>query len=260
MHALPLRTCLAGTLALALGPSLLAQDDFGASKEFLPHLQIWSDVGIGKLDHNTSGTNLDGDDTATMLEIGVEGFSDSGFGGGVRFGLLASEEGMFDDAGVDNVMATAVDVYLHVTQRWAHDRFALPLRFGLLVNSYQLEQDTSTLEDTVQFDSFGFRTELEPEFLLSDWDGVALTAGSRLSLGSGWTECSTEPSTFEADSATLFYGIDLGFRLRAGMGSFHLGWVLRGQSTDDIDVSGRFLDNGYDATFTGLLIGGGIFF
>lgn len=260
MHALPLRTCLAGTFALVLGPCLLAQDDFAASKEFLPHLQIWADMGFGRLDHNTKGSDLDGDDTATMLEIGVEGFSDSGFGGGVRLGLLSSEEGMFDDAGVDAVMATAVDMYLHITQRWAHERFAMPLRFGFLVNSYQLEQDTSTSEDTIQFDSFGIRTELEPEFLLSDWDGVVLTAGSRLSLGSGWTECSTDPSTFEADSSTLFYGIDLGLRLRTGMGSFHLGWVLRGQSMDDSEVVDGLIYRGYDATFNGLMIGGGIFF
>lgn len=260
MNALPLRTCLAGCLVLALGPCLTAQDDFGASKEFLPRLQIWADVGIGTLDHDTNGANLDGDDTATLLEIGVEGFSDSGFGGGVRVGFLGSDDGMFDDIGVDGVTASAADLYLHVTQRWAHDRFAMPLRFGFLVNSYDLEQDTTTFDETIQYDSFGVRTELEPEFLLSDWDGAVLTAGSRLSLGSAWTECSTDPSSFEADSSTIFYGIDLGLRMRTGMGSFHLGWVLRGQSMDDSEVNGGFFYRGYDATFTGLMIGGGIFF
>lgn len=260
MNAMTFRTCLTGSLALALGPCLLAQDDFGASKEFLPRLQVWTDVAVGKLEHDTSGSNLDGNDSAVLLELGVEGFGESGFGGGVRLGFLGSDEGLFDDAGVDDVMAASVDLYLHISQRWSQDRFSMPLRFGLLVNSYGLEQETSTGTETIQFDTIGFRTELEPEFLLSDWDGTVLTAGSRLSLGSGWTNCSTDPSTVEADSSMLFYGIDLGLRLRAGMGSFHLGWAWRGQTMDDSDVEGGVFYRGFDADFSGFVIGGGLVF
>ncbi len=260
MIAQRLRPTLAAATALALSPWLLAQEDSGASKEFLPRLQVWTDVGVGKLKHRTSGSNLDGEDNAVLLDVGVEGFSETGFGGGVRLGFLGSDEGLFDDVGVEDVMAAGIDMYLHISQRWSGERFAMPLRLGLLINSYGLEQETSLGTESIQFDSFGFRTELEPEFLLSDWDSPSLTAGARFSLGSGWTECSTDPGTVEADSTSLFYGIDLGLRLRAGMGTFHLGWAWRGQSMDDSDVESGVFYRGFDADFSGFIIGGGIQF
>ena len=147
-------------LAAMAGFSLCAQQ----STE-LPNFRVELGIGAGSATHNTDKSDLDGDTGAGFFRLQFEGFSDEGFGGGLRLEGWKSDDDLFDDNGFPGIEATTSSLFAHASWRITDDNLRMPIRVGALFSGHQLE-DTTTGEQTT-FSSFGPQFEVAPELFLT---------------------------------------------------------------------------------------------
>lgn len=232
---------------LALAAPLAAQDDTFASRF---RLQIG--FGAGEFEHRTDGTDLDDDTDAAMFRFHAEAASHQGFGGGVRFEGLASDDDLFEDAGFSAAEANMASLFLHFTYRVQARRFQMPVRFGLWLNGYELE-DQATGDD-IDFGSIGPWIEFAPEIRVIDQRDFSWSFHLEAGAGVAATGIDVEGDDEDYHSTTAAFGVELGTRLRGGPVEFGLAFVNRWQTMDESDVENGFVVLGYDAEFHGLLV------
>lgn len=223
-----------------------------------PAFRVRLDLGGGRFEHDTDGSNLEDRTDGGYFRLSFEGFGDSGLGGGLRLEGIASDDDLFADAGFNAAEAGMGELFVHLSHRTIGSNVMLPVRIGLVLHGYTLEDQTTNAE--VQWSSIGVRFEVEPEITLSRGDGHHWVFYGEAGLGLAATQVETEPATFDADASTLLLGLGLGTRVRLGPALLGIGYVHRSQHTDDSDtVNGSFF-RGIDASFNGLLVTVGVTF
>lgn len=216
--------------------------------------------GFGRFEHDTKGAPQLSDSTdGSYVRLGFELVGDSGFGGGLRLDGYVSDDDLFVDTLGARGEASFGQLFLHGTAHTAHGRFELPLRFGLFLGGYSLE-DVGT-NATVDWASFGFRIELEPDLALVQSDGMRWSLYGTLGAQIGDVEVSTDPRTIgSADSDMTGFDLSIGTRWRFKNIDFGLSFLWSRLRYDDSDAVGGFYYRGFAAEFTGLLVTSGIRF
>lgn len=238
---LPLLAVFALTLPLA------AQEP-----AFRSRFRVGLSVGGGELEHRTDGSALDDETDAGMVRLQFEGTTRRGFGGGVRFEGTASDDDLFADAGFNSSEARLASLYLHMTWRAQARRFSMPVRFGIWLNGYTLEDQV--LNEEVTYGSIGPYLEVAPEVLLVDRRNFSWSLYGELGAGVAATGIDVDTDSNDYYSSTVAFGAEIGTRLRGGPFEFGVAFVHRWQSMDESDVENGLVVLGYDAEFHGFLV------
>jgi hypothetical protein len=240
-------------LAGAASFSLCAQESVD-----LPNFRVDLTLGAGSATHNTDKSNLDGDTAAGYFRIEFEGFSDRGFGGGLRLEGWKSDDDLFDDNGFQGYEATTSSLFAHASWRFTDGNLCMPVRAGLLFHGHRIE-DTTTGEQTT-FSSFGPQFEVAPELFLTQSKHTKWSLFAELGLGAGYTSVEVDGVSGEFDSSTWFYGIELGTRVYLGPVELGLSYVARGHMMAESDPENSTVVFGYEAGFDGLALTMGVVF
>ncbi|MBL8730551.1 MAG: hypothetical protein JNM25_19185 [Planctomycetes bacterium] len=247
-----MRLPLFAVFALAL--PLAAQEELSFASRF----RIQFAGAGGELEHRTDNSLLDGETDAGLFRFQFEGISRRGFGGGLRFEGIGSDDDLFADAGFNASEARSSSLYLHFTYRATARRFTMPVRFGLWLNGYVLED--RVLGDEVTYGSIGPYLELAPEFRLVDRRRLTWSLYGELGAGVAGTGIDVDNDSNDYYSSTISYGVELGTRLRTGPFELGIAYVLRGQAMDESDPENGLVVLGYDSQFRGLLISASVLF
>lgn len=231
---------------LLLATSLAAQDTKSE-----PRFRIGVALAAGDVDFNQDDGGLDDDTDAGFFRLQFEYIGQNRIGGGLRVESYASDDDL-GGTGPSGSEANNSAVFGHFTYRLGGDRFEMPLRAGLFADRLTLEQNISNTE--VEVSSFGPYFEVAPELTLIHVGPTRWTVYGE--LGAGWTitEIDADSTTQDFDSESLFYGVELGTRVRLGMFEAGLGLLARFQATDDSDPEGGFFVPSFDASFQGVLL------
>ena len=247
------RIALGVILAATAGFSLCAQQ----STE-LPNFRVELGIGAGSATHNTDKSDLDGDTGAGFFRLQFEGFSDEGFGGGLRLEGWKSDDDLFDDNGFPGIEATTSSLFAHASWRITDDNLRMPIRVGALFSGHQLE-DTTTGEQTT-FSSFGPQFEVAPELFLTQGSGTEWSVFAELGLGVAVTGIEVDGTAGDFDSSTWFYGIELGTRVYFGPVELGLSYVARGHMMEESDAHNSTVVFGYEAGLDGVVLTMGVVF
>lgn len=237
-----LRTC--ALLATIATPTIAQQE--------LPRLRIELGLGGGTLEHRTDGSDLDGDTDAGAFRLGFEAFGTTGIGGGVRYGAWATDDDLFDGAGYNPTEGSTSELFAHFSYRFGDADFAMPWRTGLMLHDHHL--DDRTLDQVTDFATVAILTELAPEIFLSVGERVSWSLTGSASLGAGLTRIDSDALADDYDATTLFYGAELGTRVRIDAIELGLSFVARGHQMDESDSKGGLSVLGYESTFTGVMV------
>ncbi len=231
-------------LVLLLATSVAAQD------KPEPRFRIGVALAAGTFDADL-GPTLDDDTDAGFFRLQFEYIGESRLGGGLRIESFASDDDLFG-TGPAGSEATNGSLFGHFTYRLGGDRFDMPLRAGLLGSNLTVEQNGSSAENEAL--SVGLYAEVAPELTLIHVGPTRWTVYGELGAGLAATEIEVSATPEEFDSDTLFYGVEIGTRLRLGMFEAGLGFLARFQETDDSDVENGFFVPEFNTTFSGVLL------
>lgn len=213
-------------------------------------------VAAGRFHYRVDDRSLDDGADAGLLRLQVEGTGSRGFGGGVRFEGVASDDSLFARNGSE---ADYGSLYLHGTLRLSEHRFTFPVRFGLLLNQLHLDRSTANLETT--YSSIGPQFELAPEVVLWRRRGLQWTAYGEFGVGITGTHTEFAGDSNDYWSASAFAGVEIGMRFRVRpveIGLAYLGrWQSMGESSTE---AGGFYAQGFDASFQGVFLTFGVMF
>lgn len=247
MH--PLRGCL--SVASALLP-LVAQDPDS------PRFRIGMGLGAGNVSHSTDGSGLAGDTSTFVSRLQFEGTSRKGFGGGFRFESMLSDDDLFSPRGFAAAEARSFSGFGHFTYRLQADRFEMPMRAGPIFDVYTLEEQNTGLE--AQFTSFGFYTEVAPEFALVLDDAFRWSLYGEFGFGFTGTGTDIDGDSREYDSWSFLFGVEVGTRFRFRKVDFGLAYVGRFWRMDESDPENGQVVLGFDrVTHTAMLTFGILF-
>jgi hypothetical protein len=231
-HPVCLRAAASACLLVAAAS---AQDPVGDPAADSPdgnrlHLQI----GTGRLRHDTEG-NAGGDDAtdASWFRLAYEYARKDGFGGGARLDIAGSDDDLFDDDGSPS-SAGLIDLFAHATWTQASDGWIVPLRFGVSLHDYTIEEEASG--DSVRWSTFGFRVEAEPEWRIASSEEVCFSLAAPIDVLVGLTWVETQPES--EDWSTSMLGADVGLMLRVGTDAvrFELGYRRTWLDYDETDA------------------------
>lgn len=242
-------------LIAALATTLLlpAQDD-----ERKARFSVDLAFGGGRFEHTTDGSNLDDHTDAAMFRLRLEATSRRGFGGGLRIEGIGSDDDLFVDAGFAANEARWSNIFLHFTYRAEVDRFAMPVRIGLLLDGYVLDEDSTDTQQT--FGSIGPYLELAPEFDLVHERKLSWSVYGVVGVGAAVTGIDIDGDPNDYTSSTGFLGLEAGTRLRVGPVTLGVGIVGRWASMNESDEENLSVVLGHDTEFVGILISGGVVF
>ncbi|MCA8975543.1 MAG: hypothetical protein KDC98_12545 [Planctomycetes bacterium] len=231
--------------------ALLAQDG---------RMYFHGSIGLagGNFSFENDDRSLDDDTDAGMFLVEFEAASRRGFGGGIRFESVASDDDLFVRNGAPANEARMGTLFAHFTYLVQEHRFMMPIRVGVLVNSLTFEENVTGLE--VQYGSVGPYFEVEPELTIVRRGPFRWTLFGQFGVGVGGTAIEVDNDFRDYDSATAFVGVEFGTRLRVGPGEFGIGYVGRFQSMDESDVEAGQVVLAHDAAFSGLLVTFGVTF
>jgi hypothetical protein len=213
--------------------------------------------GGGRFRHRTIGSNLDGSEDAGFFRLSGEGYSATGLGGGLRLEGIGVDEDLFADQGFTGLDIGAGELFLYLGVRLASEDFAMPIRLGLVLHGYSIDDPTG---NDIEYNSSGARLEVEPEGTLLSAPTLRWSLYGTVSVAVLGTTVETTPATVEADATSLLLGLEAGTRLRVGPARLGLGLVHRYQRIDDSEVVAGIQFFGVDTTFTGLLLSVGVVF
>lgn len=215
--------------------------------------RLWLQFGVGRLRHGTNGNaGADDDADATWFRLAYEYARDDGFGGGARLDVAASDDDLFDDQGTPSEAGIA-DLFVHATWTQVTEDWRVPLRFGLSLHDYTIEDDTSG--DTVDWFTFGVRLEVEPEWRIATAEEVRFSLAAPLDVLVGPTWVETDPDT--EDWSTSVLGADVGLSLRIGTDTarFEIGYRRTWLSYDETDAQAGLRVRGIDVDADFLALG-----
>lgn len=242
---------LAFPLLLFLASAAIAQDDDSSGR-----FRVAIGLGSGNFAFETVDARptevLDDDTDAGMLRFQFEGTTRSGIGGGLRFEGIGTDDDLFVRNGANPSEIGYASLFGHATFRFQQHRFAMPLRFGLLLNGLVLN-DTVTDQET-SYSSIGPYLEIAPEVTLVGSRRSAWSLFGELGVGIAGTAIEVDGDYRDYESSTGFVGLELGTRLRFSAFELSVSYVGRWQSMDESDVEDGFVALGYDAEWNGILI------
>ena len=240
MRAIPL-----AVLAL-LSAHLVAQAPDPSAR-----FRIGMGFAVGELDHRTDNSLLDGEVDAMLSRFQFEGTSRKGFGGGVRFEYLATDDDLFTGTGFTETEARMWSSYAHFTYRFAHRRFAMPVRMGLLFNLYELDEQNTDIDIT--YGSLGPYFEVAPEFDFIGSRNIGWSIYGEFGAGITGTAIDIDNDSNDYTAATAMFGVEVGTRARFGPAEIGFAFVSRWQTMDESDEENGLVVLGYDADFQGFL-------
>ncbi len=190
-----------------------------------------------------------GDDDALggLVRLRFEVISRDDFGGGVRFEAWASDD-LVTFSNTVRVISTTL--FSHFTYRLDGERFEAPLRAGLRASRLALDGPTPLGEDKAW--SLGPYVEIAPELTLIHGSRARWTIYGELGAGYTFTYVDDGSTPREFETGSLFYGAEVGTRLRFDVLEWGIAWLGRFQSTDR-DVEGGTGYPSVDTTFRGVL-------
>lgn len=212
----------------------------------------------GELEHTTDGSDLDDETDAGMFRFAFEATSRKGFGGGLRLESTASDDDLFVDSGFAATEARRGNLFLHFTYRAEAPRFAMPVRIGLMLDGYQLEENAT--DNDVTYGSIGPYFELAPEFSIVRERRFGWTVYGEFGVGVAATGIDVENDDNDYTSATVFFGAEIGTRVHLGPVELGLGIVGRWTAMDESDVENGLVVLGHDTEFVGVLLSVGVVF
>ncbi len=232
-------------VVLLLASSLAAQDRES------PRFRVGLGLSGGQFDFDSDDSPLRGDTDAGLLRLQFEGTSRRGIGGGVRLEGIASDDDLFVDQGFTASEASNSTLFGHFTWRLEEHRFAMPIRLGLLLNGFELQEVQSGAETT--YSSFGPYFEIAPELTLTRSGKTNWSIYGEFGFGAAATAVDLSGDNRDYETSSGFAGVEIGTRLTFSKVEFGLAYVGRWQSADESDPEGGFVAPGYDTDYQGLL-------
>lgn len=239
-------------LLLGLAAPVVAQEPES------PRFRVALGLAGGYFDYDTDGSNLDDDTDAGFFRLQFEGTSKRGFGGGLRLESYASDDDLFAGTGFAESEASNGTLFAHFTYRFEEHRFAMPVRIGLMLNGLVLTENATNDEST--YGSIGPYFEIAPEFTIAGRRNVQWSLYGEIGVGVGGTAIDFDGDANDYDSATAFFGLELGTRLRLANFEVGVAYLGRWQSMDESDEENGLVALGYDAQFQGLMVSVGVVF
>ena len=242
---------------LLLSASVVAQDA-------RPHFHSSFGVAGGNYHFDSDLSGFDGGVGAGLLQARVEYTTTQHVGGGIRFEHLDTDrgEGLFRDP--TNIFdrgtqARSSTLLIHGTFRVEQHRFTMPIRVGLLINGFVLDEQTVANPETTYL-SVGPFFEVEPELVLLRRGKLEWSIYGQFGFGVGGTSIEVDGSFRDYESATGFGMVEAGTRLRIGRTQVGIAFIGRYQSMDRSELEGNSCILGYDSAFEGVLFTAGFCF
>jgi hypothetical protein len=209
-------------------------------------------LGAGEFEHSTVGSGTLSDSTsAGYFRLGCELMTANQWGGGLRLEGTGSDDDLFESAGALAQEATDASLFAHFTGRFGGDGVRLPLRVGLFVRNYGIEEQSTGVE--VSWFSIGPYLELEPDVPLIHGEEVRLSLRGRLGLGFGATVVETEPATEDYDSAMIAADLGVGVNLEFEHWELGIGYLFRSFDVAESDAVAGTVIREIDVEFQGLV-------
>jgi len=237
---------------LLISPAVFAQDR--------GRMYFHGSIGLagGDFSFENDPRTLDDDTDAGLFQLEFEATSRRGFGGGIRFESVVSDDDLFVRNGAPANEARMGTLFAHFTYRFEEHRFAMPVRVGVIVNALTFEENATGLE--TQYASVGPYFEVEPEVTLIRRGPFRWSLYGQFGAGIGGTAIEIDNDFRDYDSATAFIGLELGTRFRVGPGELGIGYIGRFQSMDESDLEAGQFVFAHDSSFNGLLVTFGVTF
>jgi hypothetical protein len=235
-------------LLASLTASLAAQD-----RPDRPDARFRVELGVaaGKFNFDSNGSNLDGRTDAGLFRFSLEATSPRGYGGGVRFEGVESDDDLFAGTGFSSSQANHGSIYTHFTYRFEEHRYSMSFRAGLLFDDLTLKDRTNA---EVDYTSFGPYFEIAPEVELLRRGKTRWSLYGEFGFGfaSTWIDVDNDPNNY--DSWTSFWAAEIGTRFTFHTVELGFAYVGRWQTMDQSDPQGGLVALGYNSDFQGLLV------
>jgi len=239
------------------GPA--APADLRTDPDEQPRVRLDFAVGSGSWRHSTeNASTLDDDTNAGYLRLGVEFLGQDNLGGGFRLEAIGSDDDLFRDSGGPPSEARDLDLFMHFTGVFGEDRFHMPVRLGLFLRDYYLEDNATHNE--IEWFSIGPRIEVEPDFALVMYEHTRWSLFARLGFGFGATAIYTDPATEDFTTTMTMADVAIGTRLSIGQVQFEIALLDRAVRYDESDVVNGAFVRRVDTEFQGIVIGGAVVF
>ena len=206
-------------------------------------------LGTGTFENEFSG-GADSKTDADFFALQFEGYSDQGFGGGIRLEGIGTDNDLFSNFGIADSQADLGELSLYFCYRLEKDRFRMPIRVGPTFINYEVKDNT--FNQQVDYNTVGARVEIEPEISIIQSPNTSWGLFANLGFGFGLTRIETSPSSFEADSIALLGKFEFGTRAQLGPILMDLGYVLRQMNIDESEVVNGNAYSEVDTTFSGV--------
>jgi hypothetical protein len=227
--------------------------------EWQPRVRLDFAVGSGNWRHSTQNApTLDDDTNAGYVRLGVEFLGQDNLGGGFRIEGIGSDDDLFRDSGGPPSEARDLDLFMHFTGLFGEDRFHMPVRLGLFLRDYYLEDKTTG--GAIEWFSIGPRIEAEPDFALVICEQTRWSVFARVGFGFGATAIYTDPATEDFTTTMTMADVGIGTRLSIGHVQFEAALLDRAVRYDESDVVNGSFVRRVDTEFQGLVIGGAVIF
>jgi opacity protein-like surface antigen len=218
-------------------------------------------LGGGTYKHDIK-SGPDGSTDGGYFRLRAEYVGEAAMGGGFALEGEASDDELFADDGSPDAEGSTSDLYLYFVGVATESRqFRLPIRVGPYLHNVSIDEDSSGTE--IDWDGFGLRGEVEPEFWLVREPGFSFGFVGDLSAGLHKTniDASIPGISDEFDGDGFTFGAGLGVQALFGDHvTTKLGYVYRATSEDESDVSGSALIVGQDVSFSGIALQVGVRF
>jgi hypothetical protein len=202
-----------------------------------------SAFGTGRLQHLTDGFTERSDSTkADYYRLGFELLTKNQLGGGLRIEGVASDDDLFVASGNLAHKATDASVLAHFTSQFDIGRARIPIRVGLCLRSYEVEDGPTVPE--IEWRGIGPYLELEPDIPLVHGETARVSLRGRLGVGFGEAEIGTEPASRDYDGKSTSLDFAIGAHVEIGHFDLGVAYLVRrlgvesdgGPLFSDIDV------------------------
>jgi len=209
--------------------------------------------GAGKFDVDIKNSASD-EASAGLFEAAFESVAPSNVGGGVRVRGIASDDDLDDDPNdltPGAVQASDGEWFFHGTLDGGEGMQRLPIRFGLALRQFELEDKAAS--ETVEWASWGPRFEFAPEVPMSEWDSGSISLFGMFGLGYGRTTVNLTGATNDWDTDAVFFDLGAGFRSNLSGMVLELGYRYLNSDYDQTEESSSGVVRETDVSFSGVV-------
>lgn len=202
--------------------------------------------------HSTDGeTTGETDNTsAAYIAVGGEAMFNDAVGAGLRVEGSVSDNDLFAAEGTsEGLESSDSDLFFHGTAQLGRSETKLPLRLGLSVRSYQLE---NSFGQGFMWSSFGPRLEFCPDVNLIKSERLRWSLPLRFGVGVGVTTVEELQASDQWDTTMAQFDLGLANRLQFSKAFVELGYLLRYANYSESDVSGSTFIVGTEMYFSGV--------